>query len=706
MFHDLKLDSISCIVAVNVFSLRNHKQVMIYCRLKAKSLTLFLSLLCFANTILAQNFTQDEIKAAYIFSFAKYVTWKQESQIKQFHIAILASDKQYDVFKNICAGRQLKNAPIVLSRITDTKDIPQAQIVFLGNEYCSSLQSLRKQIKTNTLLVSDNCDNNEAIMINFTDSDPEKKFELNIKNILFANLEVSRKIVTLGGGEEANWQELYTKTDNELENAKRTLNEQKEEIRKQQKILYEKAELIKQKEKVIIKQESDIQKKRDEINEQEAILNNQKSKIEEQKAVLNDQLEKIEAQQLILYLFLLVLVMIAGLAFFIFRSYKIKKKANQQLEAKNKEINKQKNEIEKQAKELELTNIQLEKLSIVASKTDNAVVIANSDGELEWVNEGFKRMHGFSLDEFKNAIGSNVFTASSNPDIRKAIQDSIDNKKSVVYTAKSKTKWGNEIWVQTTLTPILDENDKLSKLVAIDADVTQIKLQEERIRQQKEIIEIEKDKSEKLLLNILPEMVANDLKRTGKTLPEVFENVTVYFSDVVGFTKMSTKMNPQLLIAELNDIFTVFDNIIENNECERIKTIGDAYLMVCGMPKENPNHAYNVVKSSIEIIKYLQKRNKTSEITWEIRIGIHTGKVVGGVVGIKKYIYDVFGDTINTASRMESNSKPMHINVSETTYNIVKNDFPFVKRELMEIKGKGTMNMYFLSNEVTGIVEK
>jgi len=206
----------------------------------------------------------------------------------------------------------------------------------------------------------------------------------------------------------------------------------------------------------------------------------------------------------------------------------------------------------------------------------------------------------------------------------------------------------------------------------------------------------EKSKSDKLLLNILPAGVASDLREKGKTKPESFEDVTVYFSDVVGFTDTSSKLEPNFLISELNDIFTTFDNIVEKYECERIKTIGDAYLCVCGMPEANKNHAINIVQSAIEIIDFLTERNRHSEITWEIRIGIHTGKVVGGVVGVKKYIYDVFGDTINTAARMESNSEPMKINISECTYNLIHDKFHIIPRGVFYVKGKGDMKMYFV----------
>lgn len=207
----------------------------------------------------------------------------------------------------------------------------------------------------------------------------------------------------------------------------------------------------------------------------------------------------------------------------------------------------------------------------------------------------------------------------------------------------------------------------------------------------------EKEITEELLLNTLPLKVVNELKENGKSEPESFDNVTVYFSDIVGFTNISSKLEPSALISELSDMFTVFDDIMTKYQCERIKTIGDAYLAVSGMPLKNEHHAENMINAASEIRSYLEERNKTTKVKWRIRIGIHSGKVVGGIVGIRKYIYDVFGDTINTASRMESNSEAMRINVSEATFNILKDKFSFIEREAIEVKGKGKMKMYFLN---------
>lgn len=220
----------------------------------------------------------------------------------------------------------------------------------------------------------------------------------------------------------------------------------------------------------------------------------------------------------------------------------------------------------------------------------------------------------------------------------------------------------------------------------------------QRVRDHR-IIASEKAKSDKLLLNILPIGIANDLKEKGKTEPQLYENVSVLFTDIVGFTEKSAAMEPQFLINELNDIFTGFDSIIENHSSERIKTIGDAYMAVCGLPEENPNHAQNIVRVAVEMIQYLAKRNLEAKIEWKIRIGINSGEVMAGVVGVKKYIYDVFGDTVNTASRVECNSEPMKINVSESTYNLLKNKFRFEERGAIDVKGKGSMKMYYLKTE-------
>jgi class 3 adenylate cyclase len=210
-------------------------------------------------------------------------------------------------------------------------------------------------------------------------------------------------------------------------------------------------------------------------------------------------------------------------------------------------------------------------------------------------------------------------------------------------------------------------------------------------------IDKERRKSENLLLNILPKKVIKELKETGNTRPEIFKNVTVLFSDIVGFTDISTKLPVDKLITELNDIFTMFDNIIEKHSCERIKTIGDAYLAVCGLPESNAQHCENIVNAAADMIYIINDRNRTSSIKWQIRIGIHTGPVIGSVVGIKKYIYDIFGDTVNTASRLESLSEPMKINISFEVKKELSDSYIFEDRGVLAVKGRNEMKMFFVS---------
>ena len=216
-----------------------------------------------------------------------------------------------------------------------------------------------------------------------------------------------------------------------------------------------------------------------------------------------------------------------------------------------------------------------------------------------------------------------------------------------------------------------------------------------RVDTQMELV-LRRNETEQLLNNILPEKVIKDLKESGKSKPQLFSDVTVLFSDFINFTDFSAKTDPETLINELSDIFTAFDDLIEQHHCERIKTIGDAYLAVCGMPDEDPEHASNLIKAALGMIDYLKQRNSVSKIKWQTRIGIHSGPVVGGIVGVKKYIYDIFGDTVNTASRVECASEAMRVSVSQTTYDLVADSFKFIPRGLIELKGKGSVNLFFI----------
>jgi class 3 adenylate cyclase/Tfp pilus assembly protein PilF len=221
------------------------------------------------------------------------------------------------------------------------------------------------------------------------------------------------------------------------------------------------------------------------------------------------------------------------------------------------------------------------------------------------------------------------------------------------------------------------------------------------MRKSKASIQIEKDRSDHLLLNILPKEVAQELKDSGKAAPKKYESVTILFTDFKDFTKLAASISANQLVVELNDIFGQFDDIMDEFGIEKIETIGDAYLAASGLPRENSDHALRCVKAAFSMVELLDQRNKNSEITWNMRIGIHSGPVIAGVVGKKKFAYDIFGDSVNTASRIESNGEVGKVNISQATYELLKNEpnLVFEYRGRIEAKGKGEIEMYFVTKK-------
>lgn len=209
----------------------------------------------------------------------------------------------------------------------------------------------------------------------------------------------------------------------------------------------------------------------------------------------------------------------------------------------------------------------------------------------------------------------------------------------------------------------------------------------------------EKKRSESLLLNILPSETAKELKLNGKVDAVKFNQVTVLFTDFVQFTRIAEQVEPEQLVKSIDFYFKGFDEITTKYGLEKIKTVGDSYMAACGLPTTNPSHARNVIlaaKAMIDLVSgVLNAQDGLSH--FEVRIGVHTGPVVAGIVGIKKWQYDIWGDTVNIASRMESMSEPGRVNLSEITYNKIKTEFPCEYRGEIEVKNRGLLKMYFLS---------
>jgi class 3 adenylate cyclase len=215
-----------------------------------------------------------------------------------------------------------------------------------------------------------------------------------------------------------------------------------------------------------------------------------------------------------------------------------------------------------------------------------------------------------------------------------------------------------------------------------------------------ELIETEKQKSDTLLLNILPAETAHELKETGVATPKQYSMATVLFTDFKDFTKIAENLTAQQIVEELNTCFIAFDEICEKYQLEKIKTIGDAYMCVGGIPIANQTNPIDAVKAAIEIQAWmhqwtLERQTKGKQV-WELRIGIHTGEVIAGVVGKKKFAYDIWGDAVNIAARMETSGEAGKVNISESTYSLVKEHFVCAYRGKILAKNKGEIAMYFV----------
>jgi adenylate cyclase len=343
--------------------------------------------------------------------------------------------------------------------------------------------------------------------------------------------------------------------------------------------------------------------------------------------------------------------------------------------------------------------LQLRDQAIAASSV--GIVIADAtvpDMPLIYVNPAFERMTGYSANE---VIGTNCRFLQGQDRAQPAIDElrtAIRLGKNCTVILRNHHKDGTLFWNELNISPIYDTRGKLTHFVGVQTDITDRKRAETSLQ-------IEREKSEQLLLNILPKPIAEQLKQyqsgankrsSEAFIAEGFEAVTVLFADIVGFTEFASQISPQKLVGLLNQIFSIFDNLTEQYGLEKIKTIGDAYMAVGGLPVPRSNHAEAIADMALEM------QQKTAQFTCldnqklTLRIGIHTGAVVAGVIGIKKFSYDLWGDTVNVASRMESQGIPGRIQVTTATYELLKAKYRFEERGTIVVKGRGAMTTYWL----------
>lgn len=249
-------------------------------------------------------------------------------------------------------------------------------------------------------------------------------------------------------------------------------------------------------------------------------------------------------------------------------------------------------------------------------------------------------------------------------------------------------------------TPALprDEIGQLGENFNSMADTIQLHSErlEDLVEQRTKELSAEKQTSERLLLNVLPGPIADRLKTGEGMIVDRFDAVTVLFADIVGFTALSSRTSPEELVTMLNELFSTFDGLAEKHGLEKIKTIGDAYMVVAGIPEPVPDHAVAMAHMALDMLDAITAYAARTGSDLTIRVGIHSGSVVAGVIGQKKFIYDLWGDTVNTASRMESAGLPGRIHVSEATYQLLRDHFELESRGPIEVKGKGTMTTYLL----------
>lgn len=371
-----------------------------------------------------------------------------------------------------------------------------------------------------------------------------------------------------------------------------------------------------------------------------------------------------------------------------------KEKLERIVRDRTEEIFKQKTEILDKNKKLETVNIELEKLSIVARETDNAVLIMDRDGNFEWLNEGFVRLYEYVQKDIDSMKGINLLQISTYPEIKKVLSLCYETKQSISYEAPATTRSGKNIWTHTTITPIVNEKDEIVKLVAIDSDISMLIQAEQHLKE-------EKEKSENLLRNILPAETAEELKEKGSATPRYYKSATVAFTDFKGFTLLCESITPRELVDELHTSFVAFDEIIETYSLEKIKTIGDSYMFAGGLPAETKYHPVKVILAALKIQDFMKSQNVTkrneNKQEWHLRIGIHTGEVITGVVGNKKFAYDIWGDTVNVASRMESAGIPEAVNVSAQTHELIKDFFICTYRGDIDVKHKDKIGMYIVN---------
>ena len=490
----------------------------------------------------AYSQTEDDLRAMYILNIAAGVTWEDESSISKYTIGVFSSDKAIAALKNIAKTRKIKGKPVEVIKYINYADVEPNHILYVTKNENAYLGFIYQKLNgKNVLIISDRSKEPQYSVINLNKEGDQKPFDINSSLAKKQNVSFSTTILRLGGSRE-DIRKMQIATNKRLLAEQKMLEQKRLEIEEKEKMLIDQEAKIKNQRDSITSKEFLISAKEEEVKEQNLRLDSmttevvqqkdelaknqtflklqeedikkrqllakklnteielktkdlekQEEKLRKNQEVLGESQETVASQRTFLFIFAGIGLIVLFMLILIIVSYVNKQKVNKQLSEQYVAINSQKDEIQNQAKQLESANSELEKLSLVASETDNAVSLLDINGNFEWVNAGFTRMYGYTLQLLRNELDDNIITASGNPDVKRVINEIIDTKKTGSYQNLNKTRRGGEIWAQTTITPILDDNNEVIKLITIDTDITVAKKGEIEIRKQKEQIEFQNE---------------------------------------------------------------------------------------------------------------------------------------------------------------------------------------------------------------------
>lgn len=349
----------------------------------------------------------------------------------------------------------------------------------------------------------------------------------------------------------------------------------------------------------------------------------------------------------------------------------------------------QNKQLTQKIKTSETENKRLKHLSSAIGRA-SVLLLFDKNKELKYINKAFMELYNIDETTYRTKIGSSL----SNYLKWSGYNENVEISEPATFIGRVKNNKGEDIWKQINIIPPETDTQNDFYYVVVEIDITNVKITERELQQHKK-------RSDELLHNMLPAEIVEELRVRGSASPRIYRSASVLFADIKNFTQWAESLSPKSLIDTLQELFSAFDDVVAENYIEKIKTIGDAYMCAGGLPMKNNSHPFDIVLAAFGIqnaVRILdEKQAKDGATPWLMRIGIHTGTVVAGVVGKTRTVYDIWGDTVNIASRLESACEPGRINISASTYEVIKDYFECEYRGKIMAKHKGEIDMFFVN---------